>query len=396
MRTELPGRALALLLLALLAGCAAPRALSTKDDRAYEVSLARIGDGFAVSWHGGRLSRDALFIRYTDIEGRPAGPAQQLTDASRSAFEPSLQELAGEPVIAWYEQDGERRQVALLARFDAQGRQRWQRQLSVAQANGRNPVIRVAGDIIHAAWIEQQGEAAPVLRVATLDTNGQWLGAPRDAAALSRTTWNLNAALAADGSFHVVYDAAPGTPASELLTTRIRGDSVDTRPLGPSDGRDSVYPDIALDRGHAALTWFDYRDGNAEVYLRCTSLDEAGALRSAPDHRVTDSPGESIGAYLTWHLGRIYLAWSDAGAASQRLLLQVFDDQCRPQGAPRVLSTRAGVAGIPAIISWERGIALTWNERLGTLDDLRRHGHSREPSSIALLRVWPETGNGKR
>ncbi|MGC4028788.1 MAG: hypothetical protein QM696_07955 [Steroidobacteraceae bacterium] len=388
-------------LLAGLAACAwrAPgtgedpaHEFSAAGDRAYEVSVAWIGGRPALAWHGGRLEHDALFIRYADQDGRPDGPQQQLTDATRHAFEPSLQEMDGEALVAWYEQDAARHQVALLARFDAQGRQRWRRELSAVAVNGRNPVVRVAGGVAHVAWIEQRGGTA-TLRWAEVDAAGQWRSAPQDLAPASPQTWNLNAAVGADGSFHVVYDAGVDSRAKELHWLRIRGGHVEERRLGADDGHDSVYPDLALDGGRAALTWFDYRDGNAEVYLRCARLGVAGSLPGnladeAAARRITHSPGESIGAYLAWRAAHIELAWTDAGAQGTALWWQHFDRDCRPLDAAHSLSSPRGLAGIPSLAVSPRGLALAWSERRGTPEELARPGHDRRTSSVALLRVW--------
>lgn len=400
--TELRPLLVLTLTLPALAACAlrapdrqvgATHEISAAGDRAYEVSVAWIGDRPAVAWHGGRLAHDTLFIRYMDRDGRPAGPPQQLTDATRHAFEPSLEELDGEALIAWYEQDSARHQTALLARFDSSGRQRWRRELSPAQVNGRNPVVRVAGDLIHVAWIEQRDDRA-TLRWATLDAAGQWREPPRDIAGASPDSWILNAAVGADGSLHLVYDARLDSRAKELRWLRIGSGRIEARALSGDDGHDSVYPDLALDGDRAALTWFDYRDGNAEVYLRCTRL-AAGALPAAVSdaaaaRRVTHSPGNSLGAYAVWHVGSIELAWVDADGEDAGLWRQRFDRDCRPLAPPQRLSAPQGRAGIPALAVSPAGLALAWSERRGTAAELARHGHDRRTSSVALLRIWPE------
>src|SRR6185369_6566570 len=102
--------------------------LNGRDDRAYEVSVAYIGSRPAVVWYGGTQQHEALFMRYAGSAGSPQGPVLQLTDGRRDAYEPSLQDIGGEALVAWYEQEtehlqgGARRQIALLARFDASGR----------------------------------------------------------------------------------------------------------------------------------------------------------------------------------------------------------------------------------------------------------------------------------
>lgn len=87
----------------------------------------------------------------------------------------------------------------------------------------------------------------------------------------------------------------------------------------------SAYPDIAIDGRQFAVTWFDSRDGNQEVYLRCGQLGASGApesrLKVDGEHmrRVSRTAEESIGAYLVWHRNHIELAWTEGrGSTSAR------------------------------------------------------------------------------
>jgi hypothetical protein len=376
---------LCLLALAVLGGCA--NRLGAGDDRAYEVSAAWIKDRPVVAWYGGRLAHEAIFLRFSDARGRPMGPPLLLSDVTRDAFEPSLQELDGEALVAWYEQvpavGGEpRHQVALLARFDATGRRIWQRQLSADDSRGRIPVVRVAGRVIHAAWIEQRDDQLPVLRVARLDDQGNWLGAPRDAAHASNNTWNLNAAVGANGALHVVFDSDSPGRAKEIQWVIARLEGIEHL-ASADDGRYSVYPDIALDGSRYAITWVDSRDGNDEVYLRCGELDESGApdglsTEDGAKWRVTRTDTQSMGAYVAWHAIGPELAWVEVNGERRELWRQSFDRDCRPLSAAARVERGRWQAGIPSLASSRVGLALAWNGLRGT-------------SSVVRLRVWPRT-----
>lgn len=383
----------------VLTGCAAPAQLNSAGE-AYEVSLAYIGRRPAVAWYGGTMQRQALFMRFASAAGKPWGPVLQLTDATRDAYEPSLQDVGGDALVAWYEQErdsrsgGVSRQVALLSRFDANGKPRWRRQLSADDARGRIPVVRVRGDVIHAAWVEQRDGVEPVVRVASLNAEGEWLQRPTDAAPVGSDTWNLNAAIAAGGSFHVLYDSSKGSKAKELHWLRVHDGRVEDRRISADDGSESTYPDIALDGAHAAITWLDSRDGNQEVHLRCIQLDASAALPAnwrvddGEAHRITRTPGDSIGAYVTWHDGGLELAWTEVSGEQRHLMLQRFDRDCHALGEAAELAGAQGAAGIPSVASSKAGFAVAWDEQRS--DDTRvADGHSRKINSVARLRTWP-------
>lgn len=385
-----------------LSACVVPAQLSPGDGRAYEVSLAYIGGRPAVAWYGGTLQHEAIFLRHANEAGRPRGPILQLTDATRDAYEPSLQQVGGDALVAWYEQVGDRRsggvqqQIVLLARFDAQGKPRWRRQLSAEDAKSRIPVVRAQGDIIHVAWVEQRTDAVSVIRVASLDATGQWLHKPRDAAPVGSNTWNLNAMIGDDGTLHVLYDAQTGTAAKELHWLRVRGDRIEEQRISADDGNESAYPDIALHGSRVAVTWFDSRDGNEEVYLRCASLDAYGApppnlrLDDGAAVRVSHTPGSSIGAYLIWHGDTIELAWSDVNGEQRTLYVQSFDRHCQAKGAPQELAGARGAAGIPSLASSPTGFAVAWDEQRRNMSTQGLHGHSRRIASVVRLRTWRE------
>jgi hypothetical protein len=380
-RRRLP---LCLLILAALGGCATW--IDPGDDRAFEVSAAWIKGRAAVAWYGGHLAHEAVFLRFADTRGRPQGLPLLLTDATRDAFEPSLQELDGDALVAWYEQAPAGQgdpppQVALLARFDAEGRRVWQRQLSADDSRGRIPVVRVAGTVIHAAWIEQRNDQLPVLRVARLDGQGNWLGAPRDAVRASNNTWNLNAAVDANGALHVVFDSDSPGRAKELQWVIARPSGIE-HVLSPDDGRNSVFPDIALDGSRYAITWVDSRDGNDEVYLRCDELGDSGApgnglaSMDARTRRVTRTATQSMGAYAAWHEKGLELAWIEVHGERRELWRQSFDRDCRPRSVPARVQTAGWQAGIASLASSPAGLALAWNGMRG-------------PVSVVRLKVWP-------
>ena len=95
--------------------------------------------------------------------------------------------------------------------------------------------------------------------------------------------------------------------------------------LTPDDGADSKYPDVALSQGRAALTWFDMKDGNEEVYL--TVGERSAYLTGRPPAwmRITSTSGP-----FDWCLRRLErhpfrLVWCDNTPGNQEVYFQSFD-----------------------------------------------------------------------
>ena len=198
-------------------------------------------------------------------------------------------------------------------------------------------------------------------------------------AAASRTTWNLNLSVDDEGVPWVVFDAQLETRAHELFLARIGRDPGAVERLSFDDGASSIYPDLAFGAGRAAVTWWDTRDGNAEVYLAIVDERELPKGIESAASRVTDTAGESIGAYVDWNGTRFGLAWSDEIEAGRPhdVFFQRFAANGAPDGGARRLTDNPTASLIPAIRGAGLRFALAWNEdRVDARGDHRGGGRS--------------------
>lgn len=359
MRRRLPA---SIFLLAAAAGCS-PRQISDSGFGAYEVSLATWSDGLAMAWYDTRDGNAEVYVRRLDAEGRAAGPELRLTTTAAQSYEADIAPLDGAFAIAWYEKERDGTQRAQLGAWTRDGKPLWTRPVAAGGGPSRNPVVRSYGDGLFCAWIEADPDGREFV------WGGWWGldGAPRSAPVLlgaaGATTWNLNAAMTVWGDAWVVFDAAAGTQVEELFLATLAGGRATLVQLSADDGVRSKYPDIAFGDSRGAITWFDERDGNQEVYLAVGSADELGSSIEARARRVTRTPGHSIGAYLAWNGDRVGLAWSDDSAGRYEIHFQAFDAAGAPLAPPVKLTDGAAKDSmIPAIKPWRDGFALAWDE----------------------------------
>lgn len=352
-------------LLSLMYACTAPdlHTLSPQALRAYEVDLASDGHQLSAAWYGEREGHTRIWLQPL----RPDGPASvapiAVTDGEREAYEPDLQFMGGDYVVAWYEKPpGGGWESAWLARIGRTGGERWRRVLPAEGGAGLRPVVRVLGPDIHVAWVRALTDGTAEIWYARYDAEGADTRTPRAIAPASPDTWNLNAAVDGAGRMHVVYDAGIDTRAKELRRVIVDGDSARVEVVTPDDGSDSLYPDIAIAEDRVALTWFDARDGNQEVYLAAGPLAGDLAQDVAQARRVTDTAGHSIGAYVAWNGNRIGLAWTDDSTGHADAYFQAFSASLIPEGPARVLLTTRDTASIPSIVAAGSGFAIAWNE----------------------------------
>jgi hypothetical protein len=245
----------------------------------------------------------------------------------------------------------------------------WQHSLSASERPSRNALVRAHDDALFAAWIESDGRGGEQVRAGWWNLDGSVRAAPVTLGAAGATTWNLNAAVDDSGTAFVVFDARVGTYADELYLAELAldGETALTR-LSDDDGHHSKYPDLALGDGGAALTWFDERDGNREVYLATDSLADLRSRGTAAARRVTTTPGASIGAYVAVNAGRIGLAWCDDSGGSYDIFTQTFRADGSPQAPPARITTNAESL-IPAIRAWGNGFVTAWIELEGEVHE---------------------------
>ncbi|MEO6078378.1 MAG: hypothetical protein ABIQ86_01175 [Steroidobacteraceae bacterium] len=371
---------------AMLTACVRATQLSPPGHLAYELSLATDGERMVVGWHGGS-SGNAIWIRGLDAHAVPVGPPIRVTDAKLDAFEPDLQLLREDLLLAWYEKDpGTGALTAWLGRFSQQGQARWRLALSAAGAMGRNAVVRLHGDQAWVAWIETPADDQPAVWTAEVGIDGTYVQSPQRRASVSTDTWNLNAAVDTKGTFLVVYDAHTDSRARELHLLTVGQDGAAEQLLSSDDGHDSVYPDVSLSGDHAALSWVDARDGNSEIYL---FVGDESALRFPMDTRgirVTHTPDESMGAYAAWNGDRLGIAWSEGKAGNTAVYSQEFQFSGVSRGAPHRVGHGPRHASIPAISRWRSGFALAWNEYQTVIDKAGQASVSESKAVIAVMR----------
>lgn len=378
-----------LLLMPLLAACERPVQVSASGFGAFEPALTVVDEGLAVAWYDNRHGTDDIYLRLLDADLRPLTGELRITNSVDSSYEVALAPLGGDLAVAWYDKNVAGELVVQLGRWNRQGAAVWQTALSAPDRNGRVPALERVGDLLFAAWIEEDraaagmtvaaDTAAAAIYGAWLDSAGNYRVPPFLITTASRSTWNLNTAALPDGRVALVFDAAYETAASELYLAVIDGvdqgaarsgeteaAAVTLVRLGTDDGAESKYPDIAIHGNIAALTWFDSRDGNNEVYLTVAELQSLAGITAGTSEqvgrRITQTAGDSVGAYLAWNGDKLGLAWNDDDSGRHQIYFQSFDTTGQPLQPVRQLTSTRAASRIPAIVPHAAGFALAWNE----------------------------------
>jgi hypothetical protein len=347
--------------LVLASGCrSGPIQVSNSTNGAYETALAPFGDGFAVAWYDQRDGNAEIYLRLLNADGQAAGPERRLTRSSEDSWEASIDQFADSIAIAWYEQSSTGMQTAKLGLWSRDGANRWMHSF---RGGTRNPVVHANAKSIFCAWVQAEADGHEAVFAGWWDGSGKPLSAAIRLGPASKTTWNLNAAIDGSGIGWVVYDAEVETRASEVYIARADGIASGAVRLTNDDNAPSKYPDLAIGAaGRAALSWQDERDGNVEVYLITGSLTDLTGEIDARSRRVTNTPGESSGAYLSWNGDRLGLAWSDKMSGQHDVHFASFDANGMMREPERRITNTSAWSLVRAIRPDGAGFALSWIE----------------------------------
>jgi hypothetical protein len=392
----------------LAAGCHQPQytQVSATPAGAFEGSLAPLlrqgsggqaEDGFVTAWYDTRDGHGEIYLRRLDGDGKPIAPERRLTTGTADAYEaditPATIRQSGRAtdgvVVGWYEKTKRAELTPKFGAFALDGTAHWVKALS---AHGRNTVVRAQGALVFVAWIEDEDNDHSSVWAAWWRADGVPLVPAFAVAPASRTTWNLNAAIDPGSTLGtprawLAFDAVAGTRVEEIFVVNVTEAGAQRLQITADDGKASKYPDIAFSGDHVALTWFDSRDGNEEVYLAVGAkgdvLTPAGATPKVVPTRVTNTPGHSIGAYVAWNADRLGLAWCDDSSGNQEVYFQAFDREGRRSGGEQRVTTTEAHSSVPAIKPWRDGFALLWNEYTQAVPE----GHGAGQSQVAFRLV---------
>lgn len=348
--------------LAALGGCTKPAASFRGQ---FEPSVAAAENGFAVAWHGEANHSSDVYYQWLNAEGEPRGSSYRLTSDPTDSFEPDIAVLHGQVAVAWYDKDeSAKTSVAKLGVWEKDGKPAWIKQISSPGRIGRNPVVRADRERLLCAWLEYGEGEAPHVVAQWFDSKGTAQSAAIRVAPAGKTTWNLNAAIDDSGHAWIAFDATVQTRVDELFLAELADGEVRAVRLTADDGHASKYPDLRFAGGRMALTWFDQRDGNQEVYLfvGASAMPQPIEERAV---RVTHTKGHSVGAYLAWNHGLVGLAWCDDTQGQFDIYFAKFDAAGVRSTENRRISDGKAHVWVPAIQPWRDGFASVWSESPG-------------------------------
>jgi hypothetical protein len=200
------------------------------------------------------------------------------------------------------------------------------------------PKIAVSGSSIYVVWDDSRNGSSDIYLNYSIDGGATWQGSDirldTDTAGADNS-WFPRLAVSGTGVYVAWEDTRDGQRDIYLnystdsgATWQVSDTRLDTNTAGTSDSR---YPHVAVSGANVYTVWYDYRNGNPDIYLNYSAdggstwqvsdmrldTDTAGAAESySPEIAVSGS-----GVYVVWYDNRdgnddIYLNYSIDGGAT--------------------------------------------------------------------------------
>ncbi|MEW6599519.1 MAG: exo-alpha-sialidase, partial [Nitrospirota bacterium] len=232
---------------------------------------------------------------------------------------------------------------------------------------------------VYIAWLDQRNGPYDIYFNYSSDYGASWqandVRLDTDAAGAA---YSQNLAIDADANGHVYaawIDSRNGSQdiyfnrSSDYGATWQAGDTrLDTNPAGASN---SFYPRISSDEnGHVYIAWYDYRNGNTDIYFNRSS--DYGATWQANDARLdTNTAGASHSLdhrIISDESGRVYVTWYDYRNGAPDIYFNYSTDYGSTWKANDIRldtnSPGAAYSYIPWLSSDEKGdVFVVWNDQ---------------------------------
>ena len=294
--------------------------------------LVASGGGYMVAWVDNRLEDAHIFLRRLDAQGAPAADLQRISVRRGSHFQPSVVPAGEGYGVAWHG-TGEGVGVVYFARVDANGVVvGGDVDLSGGGANAAHAEVVWNGQEYAVAWTDSRhGDSEVYFR--RVSAAGEAVGgAVRVTNVAGEASVPSLVHLGAGRGYAVAYNEhADGVFNVWLQRMDAAGAPVGA-PQRVSTGPDNANaPRLLHIGGGYAVTWYDTRDDNTEIYV--ARLDANGA-RIGDNIRVTNGAHPSVLPSIVRTVTGYGVAWQDRRAGNHEIWFRHLDDLGVPVAQP--------------------------------------------------------------
>ena len=273
----------------------------------YYPSIAVSGSFVHVVWEDGRDGNIEVYYKRSTDGGINWGPDTRLTNNDSSSVTSSITVSGTTVHLVWSDdRDGN---FEIYYKRSSDGGLNWSldTRLTNAISFSKYPSIAVSGLVVHLAWQDNRIGGDKIYYKRSTDGGINW---GTDTCITNNTYSNTYPSIAVSGSLvHVVWQDARALNA-DIYYRRSSDNGLNWGAENSltTDSNHSYLPSIATSNTLVHVVWYDYRDGNGEIYYK-RSTD--GGINWGLDTRLTNNTSESRFPSIAVSGPLTHIIWSD-------------------------------------------------------------------------------------
>ncbi|MCX6162606.1 MAG: T9SS type A sorting domain-containing protein [Ignavibacteriae bacterium] len=268
-----------------------------------------------VVWRDSRDGNIEIYYKRSLDGGINCGADTRLTNDTAYSYRPSLSVSGSLVQIVWYDYRNGNNDIYYKRSTDGGINCGTDMRLTNDPASSVMPSVAVSGSTIHIVWQDSRDGNSEIYYKRSTDGGSTW---GTDTRLTNNPAPSYYPSVAVSGSgVHVVwFDDRDGN--NEIYYKRSSDGGlnwdVDTRLT--NDPAYSGVPNIAVSGTNVHFVWQDQRDGNHEIYYKCSS---DGGLNWGADTRLTNNSSVSTQTSISISGSVIHVIWVDLRDGNQEI-----------------------------------------------------------------------------
>jgi len=232
-------------------------------------SVSLSGQVVHVVWEDNRDGNREIYYKRSTDAGVSWSADTRLTNNSAASYSPSASVSGSVVHVVWYDnRDGVNNYEIYYKRSTDAGVS-WSAdtRLTNNSAASYSPSVSVSGSVVHVVWFDSRDGNLEIYYKRSTDGGVSW-GA--DARLTNNTAVSGNPSVSVSGSvIHVVWnDNRDGNPEMYYKRSTDGGVSWEADTRLTNNTADSQNPSVSVSGLAVHVVWFDYRNGNGEIYYK--------------------------------------------------------------------------------------------------------------------------------
>jgi len=320
--------------------------------------VAASGDTVHVVWTDTRNGNYEIYTKRSTDGGTSWGSDTRLTYNSGYSGLPSVAVSGTRVHVIWTEtRDGN---PEIYTKRSTDGGTTWDpdTRLTSDSANSWSPSVAASGNRVHVVWEEYRNGNGEIYTKRSLDGGAGW---GTDTRLTSNSEYSGLPSVAVSGlSVHVVWnDYRDGD--YEIYTKRSTDGGAtwgaDTRLT--NNNAASTFPSVAASGSNIHVVWYDYRDGNAEIY---TKRSTDGGTTWGADTRLTNNSAESQLSSVVVSGSNVHVVWYDTRDGNGEIYYKRSPDGGTSWGADTRLTNNSASSLRPSVAASGLKLHVVWTD----------------------------------